>query len=46
MTVAAFVSPSALRLQRALCLLVVAIIVVAAAYALWTGVVNFSRIRV
>lgn len=33
-------------LQRALCLVVVVIVVVAAIYATWIGIGNFSRIGV
>jgi hypothetical protein len=43
---ATFASPSGLRLQRVLCVVVVAIVVLATLYALWIGVSNFSRIRV
>lgn len=43
---ASFASPSGLRLLRVLCIVVVAIVVLATLYALWIGVSNFSRIRV
>ena len=46
MTLGANFASSGIRLQRALCIVVVAIVVLAMLYALWIGVSNFSRIRV
>ena len=46
MLAAPFASPYARRLQRALCIVVIAIVVLATLYALWIGFTDFSRIRV